>query len=62
VRGAEQRVDRAEEAILRWIWTDQPPARKLGDVSQVHERDLDAIAAGVSAPREPTEPELSFGE
>lgn len=61
VREAARRVHRAEETIRRWIWTGKLPARKLGTGYQVQERDLDAIA-GVPAPREPGESELSLGE
>ncbi|MGH3770439.1 MAG: helix-turn-helix domain-containing protein [Pseudonocardiaceae bacterium] len=59
VREAAQRVQRAEETIRRWIWTGKLPARKLSTGYQVHKGDLDAVAAGVPAPRNPA---LSFGE
>lgn len=62
VREAARRVHRAEETIRRWIWAGKLPARKLGNSYQVQETDLDAIAAGVPAPRDPGEPELSLGE
>ncbi len=59
MREAARRVHRAEETIRRWIWAGKLPARKLGNGYQVRESDLDAIAAGVPAPREP---ELSLGD
>lgn len=69
MREAARRVHRADETIRRWIWTGKLPARKLGTRYQVRERDLDAIAAGVPAPREsqplesrPLESQLSLGE
>ncbi|MGH3831948.1 MAG: helix-turn-helix domain-containing protein [Pseudonocardiaceae bacterium] len=62
VREAAQRVHRAEETIRRWIWAGKLPAHKLGTGYQVHEGDLDAIVAGVSAPREPGNAVLSLGE
>ncbi|MGH4019300.1 MAG: helix-turn-helix domain-containing protein [Pseudonocardiaceae bacterium] len=62
VREAARRAHRAEETIRRWIWTGKLPARKRGNAYQVRERDLDALAAGVPAPRTPAEPELSLGE
>ncbi len=62
MREAAQRVHRAEETIRRWIWTGKLPARKFGKGYQVHESDLDAIAAGVPAPRQPSETELSLGD
>ncbi|HEY6424502.1 MAG TPA: helix-turn-helix domain-containing protein [Pseudonocardiaceae bacterium] len=62
VREAAQRVHRAEETIRRWIWSAKLPARKLGTGYQVQETDLDAVAAGVPAPREPSEPGPSVGD
>lgn len=58
MREAARRVHRAEETIRRWIWTGKLPARKLGKGYEVQESDLDAIAAGIPAPREP---EASLG-
>ncbi|PZS23487.1 MAG: hypothetical protein DLM60_02530 [Pseudonocardiales bacterium] len=62
VREAAQRAQRAEETIRRWIWAGKLPARKLGAGYQVREADLDAIATGVPAPREPAEPHRTLGE
>lgn len=61
VREAAQRVHRAEETIRRWIWAGRLPAHKLGTGYRVDEKDLDAIAAGVLAPREPGNPDLDLG-
>jgi hypothetical protein len=60
VRKIAQCIHRTEKAIRRWIWTGQPPDRKLGNGYQVHETDLDAIAP-VCRHREPGKPVPSFG-
>lgn len=62
MREAARRVQRAEETIRRWIWSGKLPARKQGNSYQVRESDVDAIAAGVPSPRDPSAPELSLGE
>jgi excisionase family DNA binding protein len=62
VREAARRVHRAEETIRRWIWAGKLPARKLGKGYQIHERDLDAVAASVPAPREPGDSEFNLAE
>ena len=52
MRETAQRVHRAEETIRRWIWTGKLPAHKRGNRYHVNEKDLEAIVAGVPAPRE----------
>lgn len=55
VREAAKRVGRAEETVRRWIWSGKLPARKLGNVYRLLEQDVDAVAAGVPAPRKSAE-------
>lgn len=62
VREAAQRVHRAEETIRRWIWTGRLPARKLGNRYQVDVQDLEAVAAGVPAPRKSSDLDVGLGE